>query len=250
VLPTQPDLIEFEVKPENARQIRAIVEGSSPDDYDIYLYYGEPKPENQVSSSASADAQETIAYGYPIPGKYTLEVVNYSAVQPYSGRVQVFGEQAGTEVIFPAHDEAWTLTCERGGSVLATSKVEIKRGATKDLGAACVQAQGTPDALKLALKVPKAKKLRLRKVIRSGLRAVATCSRRCTLTAQARLGRRVVARSTRVSFTGRKTIRLRVTKKSARKLRRLKRAKLRVSVVARDELKNVRTRSVRVKLRR
>ena len=249
-LPGNPVFYEFEVKPEASRQIRGILEGEAPDDYDIYLYQGDPVPENQVSSSASADAVETVAYGYPLPGKYTFEIRNYSAVRGYSARLQVFGEQAGTEEIVRAHDEAWTLTCERGGNVFATTKVEIKRGARKDLGAACEQAQGTADALKLGLTVPKKKKLRLGTVIRSGLRAVARCSRRCTLTAQGRLGRRVVARSKRVTFTGKKAIRLRMSKKAARRLRGMRVAKLKVSVVARDELRNVRARSVRIKLRR
>ena len=87
-------------------------------------------------------------------------------------------------------------------------------------------------------------------MLKGGLRAVAKCSRKCTLTAQTRLGKKVVARSKRVTFTGKRTIRLRVTKKAARKLRRMRLAKLKVTVVARDELKNVRTRSVKVKLRR
>jgi murein tripeptide amidase MpaA len=259
VLPTKPDLIEFEVKPGAARQIRATVEGSAPDDYDIYLYQGEAKPENQVSSSASADATETIAYGYPIPGKYVLEVRNYSAVQPYTGRLQVFGEQAGTEVITKAHDEAWTLTCERAGAVLATTKVEVKRGAAKDLGAVCERAQGTEAALTLGLRVPNAKKLRLRKVLRRGIKAVATCSRTCTVAGQVRLDKKTakrlrikdaVAKSKPVTFSGKRTLTMRFTKKAARKLRRLKRATLTVSAVGRDQLRNVKAGSVRLRLRR
>jgi hypothetical protein len=259
VLPTQPDLIEFEVKPDNARQIRAIVEGSSPDDYDIYLYQGEFKPENQVSSSASADATETIAYGYPIPGKYILEVRNYSAVQPYTGRLQVFGEQPGTEVRWPAHDESWTLTCERGGQVVATSKVEVKRGALKDLGSVCTRAQGTEAALSLGLRVPNAKKLRLRTALRRGVKAVANCSRSCTVAGQVRLDKKTakrlrikgaVAKSKAVTFTGRRTLTLKFSKSAVRKLRRLKRATLTVSAVGRDQLGNVKASSVRLKLRR
>jgi hypothetical protein len=246
-LPKQPVEIPFEVKPDAARQIRANVEGSSPDDYDIYLYQGDPKPENLVGSSASSDANETIAYGYPIPGKYTLEIVNYSAVQGYTGRVQVYGEQPGTEVIAPAHDESWTLTCERNDAVVAISKVDIKRGARKDLGDVCTKAAGTPSALAVGLKVAKQK---LRKALKSGLRAVVTCSRRCTLTGQVKLGRKSVARTKPVTFTGRKTIRLKLNKATVRKLKRLRKATLTVSVVGRDELKNVRSRSVKVKLRR
>jgi hypothetical protein len=70
------------------------------------------------------------------------------------------------------------------------------------------------------------------------------------MTAHAKVGRRVVARSKRVTFSGSRTIRLRVTRKAARRPRRMKGAKLTVSAVARDGLKNVRARSVKVKLRR
>ena len=61
------------------------------------------------------------------------------------------------------------------------------------LRAVCVQAQGTGDAVKLALRVPGAKKLRLRQVLRRGFPAVVTCSRSCSLTALDKLDRRTAS---------------------------------------------------------
>jgi hypothetical protein len=219
--------IEFDVKPEATRQIRASVEGSAPDDYDIYLYQGSVAPENQVASSASADAAEVIVYNNAAPGKYVLEVVNYSAAQPYDGVIETFAVEPGSEVVTPAHDEAWTLTCETaGGQVLATSKVEIRRGEAKDVGAPCTAAAKAPGALDVALKLRK--KLRLRVALRKGIGATARCSRECVLTAFATLDRKTarrlrlkgaVARSRTVRFAGTRTITLRFTKQAAKVLR-------------------------------
>ena len=249
VLPGVNREIEFEVKPEAARQIIAQMTSEGPD-YDMYLYKDSVAAENQVGSSAGGDADETIVVNFPEPGKYVLEIVNFSAVAPYEGRIQVFGEAEGTRTVTPAHTEAWTLTCERpSGTVIAERKVEVDRGKVADLGAAC--AAGTSGALKLRLKVKGAKKLRRGRVVRRGIRAVARCSRECTLTASIKRGKRVVARTKRpVSFTGKRTLRLRLTKKGRRIVRRRRSSRLVLTAVARDRLGTVRARTVRLRVRR
>ncbi len=238
--PTPPGLnreIEFEVKPDAARQVQASITGSVPaDDYDIYLYQGSVAPENQVASSAGGTADEAISFGFPVPGKYVLEIVNFAAVGPYDGKIEIYGEQPGTVEVTKASKETWTLTCERGGEVVGTRKVQVDRGQVKDLGDACANAIGAKGALKLRVKV--------KRVTRRGvLLALARCSARCTLTASVKGGKRTLARTRKpVRFRGRKAIRLRLSKRLPR------RAKL--VVVARDRRGNVRSRTVRLRVRR
>ncbi|HVL94655.1 MAG TPA: M14 family zinc carboxypeptidase [Solirubrobacteraceae bacterium] len=246
VAPGVPRHIEFEVKPDAARQVRAQMSGAGPD-YDMYLYYGEVNANNQVASSAGPDANETISYGFPAPGKYILEIENYSAISPYDGKVQVFGDQPGTEEVTKATTEAWTLTCERpDGTVLAERKVEVERGQVKALGAACKRAMGTADALKLRVRV---KRARLADSLKRGLAATVVCSRACRFTAQVRVDKRTakrlrirgpVARTRAIKSSGRKAIRVRFSRDMARKLKRARGARFSVVVTGRDELGNVR----------
>ena len=260
--PTPPGIdreIEFEVKPDAARQIQATISGAGPD-YDIYLYFEKVADDNQVASSAGADANETISYGFPAPGKYILVINNYSAVSGYEGRIAVFGEQPGTEEIVPASKEAWTLTCESAGKVIGTRKVEVARGQRAELGSACVEAAGTGSALVLGASVKRASRLKLRTVARRGLSAKLSCSRQCTATASLQIDKRTAKRyglprtlartKKAIKFSGKRGLGLRFGRKTKRGLLRAKTINARLVVVARDRIGNVRSRTVRVRMRR
>ena len=250
VPPGAPLHIEFEVKPDAARQIRASITSDGPD-YDIYLYYGSVGENNQVASSAGSDANETISYGFPPPGKYILEIENYSAVAPYNGKIEVYGEKPGTVEVTPASKESWTLTCETAtGTVIGTRKVDVDRGQRKDLGDACREAAGTDAALKLGVSVTKKKTLRLSKLLRSKLRAAVKCSRECTATATLRSGKKVVAKSKKTTIKGTRTLSLRFTKKGRKALTGKRAVTLKLVVLARDRLGNVKSKTIRLRVKR
>jgi hypothetical protein len=245
VPPGMPKLVEITVKPDAARQIRASISGTLPvDDYDIYLYEDSVKPENQVSSSASADATESITYGYPTPGKkYILEIVNYSAAGPITGQITTHGEAANSRQVIRATTEAYELTCERGGRVLRTLKVEIKRGQQTNLGDVCTATGAAPGKSSLRFDAAMDRRA-LRRGLTKGIRTRARCSERCTLqvrflidkaTAKRyRLGNGkqavIVAASAKRKFTGRTTVIVRFTKRARNALRKAK--TLRLQLVA------------------
>jgi hypothetical protein len=87
-------------------------------------------------AQGTTDYEET-TIGEPtlVPGqKYVARIVNFAAVEPYTGTV-TFG---GPEPFQEAKTESWTLTCERpDGTVLSSQAVTIARGQcqTPDLSA-------------------------------------------------------------------------------------------------------------------
>ena len=85
-----------------------------------------------------------------------------------------------------------------------------------------------PGALGLSIK---AAKTSLRKLVSKGLSVKVTCSRACTLTGKLAKGRTAVAKAKAKGVTS-KTLRFKVTKKAAKKLRRAKAAKLALTIVA------------------
>jgi hypothetical protein len=111
--------------------------GEAADDYDIVLYRrGEGGKLEEVGSSGNLPgSEETIVVEAPAPGEYVLRVNNYLAFLPYEGEFQVFGP--GQEVVKAGTTEAWTLTCEVGGTVLGSQKVVVGRGQTKAVPAPC-----------------------------------------------------------------------------------------------------------------
>jgi hypothetical protein len=258
VPPGAPREIEFTVPADANRLIKAAITGEGPD-YDIYLYENEVKPENQVGSSAGGSADETILYDYPHPGKYILQIVNYSAASPYDGAIELFGSKPGTEENFPIVKEGYTITCETAaGQVLTTNPLEIDRGATvrydpcsQNLGPGFVFGRsinrgGVPGqrggSKGLGFKVAVDYR-RLGRALRLGQRARVRCAVACrigvTFLLDNRTARRlkmtksrkksvVVARA-RVTLnkgTARRTISVRYTKAAKRKLRRLRRVRL------------------------
>jgi hypothetical protein len=116
------------------------IEWSNPDtDWDLYVIG--PNGEIVTQSAAFGDTTEDATLFDPPPGDYTAVVVNYDQVQDPPD------DWSGGEVTFRSPDpriesgtkEAWTLTCLDGnGRVQASRQVVVDRGATANVGNACV----------------------------------------------------------------------------------------------------------------
>lgn len=139
---------EFTVTADDARQIRAQIDGADGDDYDLYLYKGSKSSENVVASSASASADETIVYDYAEPGTYIISVQNWLAAEGWTGKLETFGSVPGSETFVPAGIEAWTVTCEApDGTVVGTEQIVVDRGQRKTV-TACASATDTGGSTK------------------------------------------------------------------------------------------------------
>jgi hypothetical protein len=260
VPPGAPRDIPFDVPAGADRMIKAAITSAGPD-YDIYLYEGtEARADKQVGSSAGGTGNETIIYDYPKPGKYVLRVVNFSAVAPYDGSIEVYGSKPGSEQRFPIVKESYTLTCETPtGQVLTTNPLEVDRGATvsfdpcsQNLGPGFV-ADGIPQGglsgqrggqnrNRLGFKIAVDQR-RLSLALRLGQRARVRCAIACRVGVAFLLDNRtarrlkltkspkksvIVARGTLVRKTGtpRATFQVRYTKAAKRRLRRLRTVQL------------------------
>ena len=88
------------------------------------------------AGNASGDPVATSAQGLtnfeqvalapdPAPGVYVVRVVNFAALEPWTGKVTF----DGPEPFKPALKEAWTLTCERPERTARSSRqVFVDRG--------------------------------------------------------------------------------------------------------------------------
>ena len=94
-------------------------------------------------------------------------------------------------------NESWTLSCEDGGVVRERHDVVVGEGQVAladmrcdgSLGPATLDPPGASPAVRAALD-----RVRLRTLLRRGLRVRLSCSSPCTVTVNARLGKRTVAR--------------------------------------------------------
>lgn len=270
VLPGAPKLVRFQVPADAGRQVRVSISSPVPvDDYDLYVYEDEVRPENLVGSSASAESEEVVVLDTPAAGRtYVAEIRNFAAIGPVDGKIAFFAAKPGTETVVPAQRESYTLTCERpAGRVLATAKVTVDRGRRADLGRVCERARAAGRSrLRLSVAVTRAP---LARALRRGLRARIGCSARCSaprvrLTLDGRTARRlglstagrttIVARTSRArTFTGRRTLTLRFTPAARRALGRVRpRSVVRFTVVASatDAARRPVTRATRLALRR
>jgi len=207
VPPGQPRDVPFNVPAEGAnRLIKFAIDGQGPD-YDIELYEGSVTPTNLVATSASDGAKEVILYDYPKAGKYIARIINFAAVSPYTGSIDLFAPKPGSVKVVPVQKESFTLTCETTtGQVLTTNPLEVDRGQRKTLdpcgvnagpgrvapslnllaggtsgqrgglGGAGAKSKGL--AFKLAID-----ERRLGRALRFGQRVRARCQIRCTVTA-------------------------------------------------------------------
>jgi hypothetical protein len=61
----------------------------------------------------------------PAPGDYVVRVINYAALEPWTGKVTF----EGPDPLKPAIKEAWTLTCESpAGTARSARQVFVDRG--------------------------------------------------------------------------------------------------------------------------
>jgi hypothetical protein len=264
-LPKVPTLHEFTVPAGADRQIKAQTIGTVPvDDIDIYLYEDQMDADHLVSSSAGGTADELLIYDAPIAGKtYILEIRNFAAVGPYDGSIQLFGSTPGTEKLVKATTEQWTLTCERDGKAFATTKVQVARGAAKELGNACAATKGSsskPLTLSLAL----GKRGALRRLLTRGLPVRARCSETCRVSVSLLVDKRsakrlrlgngskavVVAKLSKpLRLRARRTLTLRFTPKARKALRGKRGVRFSLVGVATDDVGNTKSRRLGVRLR-
>jgi hypothetical protein len=108
-------------------------------DWDVYVYDAQGR---QVASAASLADPEVAMLVDPVPGTYTVELVNYEGgeTSDWTGEV-VFGSP--TPASYTGVKEAWTLTCSSAdGKVLSQKQVVVDRGQTYDAGNACQRDKG------------------------------------------------------------------------------------------------------------
>jgi hypothetical protein len=74
-------------------------------------------------------------------GKYVVRVVNFAAVEPYSGEIS-FG---GPEEFVPARTETWKLTCSFAGQARVTQEILIDRGERRTLNLSACGQRVDPD---------------------------------------------------------------------------------------------------------
>jgi hypothetical protein len=82
--------------------------------------------------------EATFAEPFAPDGKYVARVINYAASEPYEGTISFAGPNPPQG---PGAPEAWNLTCERGGDVVASVQVVVARGEEEnlDLTSACTR---------------------------------------------------------------------------------------------------------------
>jgi hypothetical protein len=125
----------------DAGQVLVDVSWTNPaTDWDVYVYDATGA---QVASAATGGTNsERATMLLPDPGTYTVRFVNYdqvdgAPVDDWTGSVSF----AAPTPAVPGTTEAWTLTCTRpDGQPTTPQQVEVARGATADVGDACVTA--------------------------------------------------------------------------------------------------------------
>jgi hypothetical protein len=97
---------------------------------------GETDPVGQSGNGTTNFEETTISEPVLVPGaKYVIRVMNWAAVEPYTGTISFAGPDPGT----PAKTEAWRLECRAGAGVQSTQEFVINRGQrlSLDLQKAC-----------------------------------------------------------------------------------------------------------------
>ena len=262
--------IPFEIRPEDeVALLRIVVTMEEDDDYDIVLYKKNgrdpvPDVDNDDDTGNVAGEDEIVQIVEPPIGEYVLRVNNYDASEPWLGTIDE--HKAGTFEVLGGSREEWTLRCERAnGDLLGTTKLQVDRGATADVGNVCnapglgsptggsigrgrddagasISLTGGDAGLRFAFALDRR---RLRRALRLGIRARVRCTTLCrpgvSLAVNRRTARRyglrsrVVARGAyRRFFSGRRTFTVRFSRDARRKLRRARKVRMRLGAVVID----------------
>ncbi|MDP3968203.1 MAG: M14 family zinc carboxypeptidase [Nocardioides sp.] len=131
-MPTQSSDHEF-VVPRTASVLKVGLTWPTPDDLDLEVYRKKADGSLEMvgSSGNLPGLKEEVSVFDAAAGTYVLRVVNYASVSPsYELTASLFD---GRKVTVGGGRERYTLTCSRGGTVLAKGKVFIKRGQVKTL---------------------------------------------------------------------------------------------------------------------
>jgi len=167
------------------------------------------------------------------PSKFR-DVLDTTMEIPAGGAFELHANQSTRPIVVSQGvTEMWTLTCESGGTILGRSEVLVSRGETKDLGAVCKDESGAspPAAGALALTVEPGR-TNLRGLVRKGLVARVACSGPCKLGARLFQGKRLVGRASSKRVTSTVKLRVKLSKSGVKRLRRAKRATLKLQVIA------------------
>jgi hypothetical protein len=111
-------------------------------DYDVKVYRadadGNASGEPVGTSGQGTTSFEQVVLGDPAPGDYVVRVINFAAVEPWTGTVTF----EGPGDFEPAETETYTLLCEDpDGTIRSARQVGIDRGETRalDLRSACTR---------------------------------------------------------------------------------------------------------------
>jgi hypothetical protein len=112
---------------DNARATIRVEWPSPVSDYDMKVY----RDGVEVGSSGQGTTNfEQVTLGDPAPGEYVVRVINFAAVEPWTGTVTF----EGPEAFQPAQTETWTLFCEDpDGTIRSARQVLIARGERRAL---------------------------------------------------------------------------------------------------------------------
>jgi hypothetical protein len=123
----------FTITPEDqATAVKIDVTWDTPEDYDLEVYRKEADGKlTQMGTSGhnpGTPEQVILTGDKATPGNYVLRVVNFAAaVGTWTAKV---GRYRTTSTTSTGHPEAYTMTCEVGGSVVRSTEVTIGRGQT------------------------------------------------------------------------------------------------------------------------
>jgi hypothetical protein len=113
--------------------LRVSLDWPTPDDLDLEVYLKAADGSlTQVGTSGNIPGEkEVVELADPVAGDYVLRVVNYTSVTPsYTLEAAVVREVVTDRTVVPGKVERWTLTCEKNGTVLQRTTVQVDRGGT------------------------------------------------------------------------------------------------------------------------
>ena len=119
---------EFVVTETDQEVLQVDLDWPTPDDLDLEVYRRNADGSlTEVGGSGNfVGDKERATITAPTPGTYVLRVVNFASVTPtYTLTAALYD---ATEQVTAPLVEAWTLTCEKDGTVLQTVPVIVERG--------------------------------------------------------------------------------------------------------------------------